>query len=113
MARSRRSRLHTMAARQFGPANVSQPPFNMQMALLGVQMVHANLAAVRSVFDAWRTMVRAQQDVVLDALDTQVHEAVSTEGAEPAAEASANSDLYPAPHDVHAGSRNRRLDAFG
>jgi hypothetical protein len=106
----KRKRLAPMAAPE---VDLIHPPLNSKMALFGVQMMHANLAAARTVFDAWRTLVRMQQDALLDAFDTQVHEAVPTdEGDDTTVGAKANGKAYTAPHDAHGKDRHGALDAF-
>jgi hypothetical protein len=105
MANRKRSREAATATLEVDLAQLTQPPFNAKMALFGVQMMHANLAAARTVFDAWRTMVRTQQDAVLDALNTQVHEVVATdEGDEVAVGKKANGAALAVAHGA--------LDAF-
>jgi hypothetical protein len=110
---SDRKRSHLTATSAPEPAPLCAPPFIEQMSMLGVQMMQANLAAARSVFDAWRSMVRQQQDALVDALDTQVREAVPLDqgGLTPTL-AKPDDETYVAPHDAHERNRHGALDAF-
>jgi hypothetical protein len=110
---SNRKRVHAAANSAPELDVLSPPPSIAQMSLFGVQMMHANLTAARAFFDAWRSMVRAQQDTLLDAFDTQIHEAVpADESADAPAVAAANSQTYVAPHDAQGLNRHGALDAF-
>ncbi|MEJ0023963.1 MAG: hypothetical protein WDN76_11405 [Alphaproteobacteria bacterium] len=110
---SNRKRSRAAAAADAAPGQLIQPPFNANMALLGVQMLHANLAAARTVFDVWRDAIRIQQDALLDAFDTQLHETAPVNYTEEAPmPAKADSAVRAAPHDAHGKGRRGALDAF-
>ncbi len=112
MVSRRRSRSAHRPPSETSISVIVHPQFEPRLAALGIDMVRANLTVAREFLDSWRSLIRDQQNAILDALETQIAEAAPTEVLRARTPTLIGSDSGAVAFDAHWRNRRGSLDAF-